>query len=65
MNIIGVSITRRYMVPHPYEYCGHELHIPKILFYALFTFYFIGGLAHIFPTYFLVFKSQDCQHPEF
>ena len=24
-------------------------------------FCFVGGLAHIFPTYFLVFKSQEYQ----
>ena len=24
-------------------------------------FYFVGGLAHILPTYFLVFKSQEYQ----
>jgi hypothetical protein len=29
---VGVSKTRRCMVPHPYEYCSHELHISKSLF---------------------------------
>jgi hypothetical protein len=41
------------MVPHLYE-----LHMSKPCF-ILSTSYFGGGLALIFPTYFLVFKSQE------
>ena len=57
--IMGIFITKRYVEPHPYYYCWHEFHSSKLHFMLSFTFYFVGGLAHIFPTYFLVFKSEN------
>jgi hypothetical protein len=59
--MLGVYETKRYMVPRPYKYSLHELHILKTCFMVslLFLFYFVGGLAHIFPTYFLMVRSQE------